>query len=334
MNIVKFPTQYASAFQDAICRISATPDEIVELDLYDHAGTSIIGRRRFYGDSSYDVNLAYCAQSQFDILPLNTVQCAFVVPTGRAVNVTVGLGSLRRSTVLTAGQRTCFSYEKLSESPDTLDIAMNESDEIAVIAEGGSIRAEVVLNKPTETTVELVSISDAQGLWVFALKMSDLLTKVKAAGNNTLQPGERMTVRISDGDDYVLAEQNYRIVDASNDNVRVCWWNALGQIDYFTLRRVQEAWYDLQKERILTAEGYKMTECKRERKMRIVSDFLCSELVEWLSEIASAPRVWILENSRFVRVDVVDDAVKLSGTDLVQIDLTFKYNEPEFLQHE
>ena len=57
MNIVKFPTQYASAFNEAICRISATPDEIVELDLYDHAGTSIIGRRRFCGDNSYFITV-------------------------------------------------------------------------------------------------------------------------------------------------------------------------------------------------------------------------------------------------------------------------------------
>ena len=334
MNIVKFPTQYASAFNEAICRISATPDEIVELDLYDHAGTSIIGRRRFCGDNSYDVNLAYCAQSQLNITPLTTVQCGFAVPTGRAINVTVGAGSLRRSTVLTGGQRTCFSYEKLSDSPDVLDIATNEWDEIAVIAEGGSIQADAIVEKPAAMTVELATKSDAQGLLVFALKMADLLVKLQAAGKSSLEPDERFKIRISDSDGYVLAEQGYRIVSPSTDNVRLCWWNALGQIDYYTMRRVQEVRYNLQKERMLTSDGYKMTACRREREMRVVSDFLSSEFIEWLSEIASSPRVWVLENGRFVRVEVVDEAVKLSGTGPVQIDLILKYNEPEFLQHE
>lgn len=334
MNIVRFPAQYASAFDEAICRISADPDEIVELDLYDHAGTSIIGRRRFYGAGSYDVNLANCAQGQLDILPVNTVQCVFVEPVGRAINVTVGIESLRKSTVLTGGQRACFSYEKLSESPDVLDISTNEWDEIAVIAEGGTLRAEALLENPTEKAVELATKSDAQGLLVFALKMSDLLTKLRAAGKNELALGEQIKIRISDGEGYVLAEQGYRIVSPTIDNVRLCWWNALGQIDYYTMRRVQEAWYELQKERILTPEGYKVTVCRRERKMRIVSDFVCSEFAEWLSEIASSPRVWILENGRFKRVAVVDESVKLSGTDPIQIDLTLKYNEPDFLQHE
>ena len=334
MNIVKFPTQYASAFNEAICRISATPDEIVELDLYDHAGTSIIGRRRFCGDNSYDVNLAYCAQSQLNITPLTTVQCGFAVPTGRAINVTVGAGSLRRSTVLTGGQRTCFSYEKLSDSPDVLDIATNEWDEIAVIAERGSIQADAIVEKPAAMTVELTTKSDAQGLLVFALKMTDLLVKLQAAGKSSLEPDERFKIRISDSDGYVLAEQGYRIVSPSTDNVRLCWWNALGQIDYYTMRRVQEVRYNLQKERMLTSDGYKMTACRREQEMRVVSDFLSSEFIEWLSEIASSPRVWVLENGRFVRVEVVDEAVKLSGTGPVQIDLILKYNEPEFLQHE
>lgn len=334
MDIVKFPSQYASAFKEAICQISAQPDEIVELDLFDHAGTAVIGRRRFYGASSYDVNLAYCAQSQLNVLPLNTVQCAFAVPNGRAVNVTVGVGGIRKTTILTGGQRTCFSYEKLSESPDVLDISTDEWDEIAVIAEGGSIRAEVTVEKPTQMTVELATKTDAQGLLVFALKMSDLVTKLKTVGKSSLEPGEHMTVRISDGDGYVLAEQVYHIVNPSNDNVRICWWNALGQIDYFTMRRVQESWFDLQKEKILFSDGYKMTECRRERNMRVVSDFICSEHVEWLSEIASAPRVWMLEKGAWVRVEVVDQSVKLSDTGPVQMDLTFRYNEPEFLQHE
>ncbi|HJB84701.1 MAG TPA: hypothetical protein IAA13_04240 [Candidatus Alistipes merdigallinarum] len=334
MNIVKFPTQYSSAFKEAICQISATTNEIVELDLYDHAGTSIIGRRRFYGASSYDVNLAYCGQCQLDVLPLNTVQCVFVVPTGRAINVTVGAGSLRRSTVLTGGQRTCFSYEKLSESPDMLDISTNEWDEIAVIAEGGSIRADVIVENPTAMVVELATKSDAQGLLVFALKMSDLVTKLTAAGKNTLAPGEQIKVRISDGEDYVLAEQGYRIVSPSTDSVRLCWWNALGQIDYYTMRRMLESEYELQKERILAPDGYKVTECKRERKMKIVSDFVDSETIEWLSEIASSPRVWLVENGQPVRVDVLAESVKLSGTQPVQVDVTLRYNDPDFLQHE
>lgn len=334
MNIVKFPTLYASAFQEAICRISATADEVVEVDLYDHSQTTIIGKRRFSGTTSYDVNLANCAQSQLDILPLTTVQCAFVEPVGRTVNVTVGIGGVKKNTILTGGCRTCYSYEKLSRSPKLIDISTNQNDEIAVIVDGGTLRAEAVFDDPAEMTVELATKSDAQGLYVFTLKMSDLMTKLHNAGKDKLNLGEQMAVRIVDGEGYVLAEQRYRAVPDLMDDVRVCWWNSLGQIDYCTMRRVLDAQYDLTKERILTPDGYKTTSCKRERKMRIVSDFVYSEMIEWLSEIASAPRVWIVENGNFVRVDVIDESVKLSGVDPVQMDLTIRYNEPDILQHE
>lgn len=222
MNIVKFPTLYASAFQEAICRISATPDELVEVDLFDHAGESVIGRRRFSGATSYDVNLANCAQGQLDIQPLTTYQCAFAVPEGRAVNVTVGVGSLRQTTVLTGGSRPCFSYEKLSRSPKLIDISTNQNDEIAVIADGGTLRAEAVFDDSAEMTVELATKSDAQGLYVFTLKMSDLMTKLHNAGKDKLNLGEQMAVRIVDGEGYVLAEQRYRVVPDLMDDVRVC----------------------------------------------------------------------------------------------------------------
>lgn len=211
MNIVKFPTPYASAFDEAICRISASADEMVEVDLFDHNGISVIGRRRFYGDTSYDLNLANCAQSQLDILPLSTVQCAFVEPVGRAINVTVGIDSLRKTTTLTGGYRACFSYQKLSQSPKIVDIDPNQSDEIAVIAEGGTLKAEVSVTDPTDLTVELATKTDAQGLLVFALKMPDLVTKLNSAGKESLKSGERMKIRISDGDGYIVAEQEYRI---------------------------------------------------------------------------------------------------------------------------
>lgn len=67
MKITKIPAPYSPAYRDALFRISATADEIVELDIFDHAGTGIIGRKRLYGSTVYDVNVAGYAQGQFEV---------------------------------------------------------------------------------------------------------------------------------------------------------------------------------------------------------------------------------------------------------------------------
>ena len=63
--------------------------------------------------------------------------------------------------------------KSLSRSPKLIDISTNQNDEIAVIADGGTLRAEAVFDDSAEMTVELATKSDAQGLYVFTLKMSD-----------------------------------------------------------------------------------------------------------------------------------------------------------------
>ena len=47
MKITKTPAPYASAYRDALFRVTAGAQELVELDIYDHADQRIVGRRRF-----------------------------------------------------------------------------------------------------------------------------------------------------------------------------------------------------------------------------------------------------------------------------------------------
>ena len=89
MKITKTPAPYASAYRDALFRVTAGAQELVELDIYDHADQRIVGRRRFKGQTSYDVNVAGYARSQFDVLPLYAVECTFAKPAGRIVRTTV-----------------------------------------------------------------------------------------------------------------------------------------------------------------------------------------------------------------------------------------------------
>lgn len=334
MKITKTPAPYSPAYRDALFRISAATDEIVELDIFDHAGTGIIGRKRLYGSTTYDVNVAGYAQGQFEVAPLRTVQCMFVAPPKRIVNLTVGSGSTRSTTRLNAGIRTIYAYEKLSASPEIRTIGPEESDEIAVIGEGGTLKAVAVVASTPTTPVTLAAKNDADGLHVFGLKTEDMRTKIRAAGLNEPTEGDIVTIRILDEADEEMAGQRYRIVPTGEQSVRICWWNEYGQIDYYTMRRVLSNEYDIRKERVYTADGYRTTGCSRENRLSLVSDFVNLETMEWLSGIVVSPGVWMERNHSFVPLDILTETVTTASETLSQLQLTVRKSTREIYQHQ
>ena len=55
------------------------------------------------------------------------------------------------------------------------------------------------------------------------------------------------------------------------------------------MRCVLSNGYDIRKERVYTADGYRTTGCSRENRLSLASDFVNRETMEWLSGIAVAP---------------------------------------------
>lgn len=272
MKITKTPAPYASAYRDALFRVTAGAQELVELDIYDHADQRIVGRRRFKGQTSYDVNVAGYARSQFDVLPLYAVECTFAKPAGRIVRTTVRSAEAQASALLCAGTRTLFEWDALSAAPTTVKIAPNESDEIAVLPGGSALTAQAVLRGSTQRSIELASQTPTDDLSVFCLKMSDLKAQVENDGNDSLDRYGSMEIRIASGDETVLARE-YKFVPHYAGDVRLCWWNTFGQIDYYTMRRPLAEGFAIGKERVLTAEGYAVTASRRESRLWLVSDY-------------------------------------------------------------
>ena len=332
MKITKTPAPYASAYRDALFRVTAGAQELVELDIYDHADQRIVGRRRFKGQTSYDVNVAGYARSQFDVLPLYAVECTFAKPVGRIVRTTVRSAEAQASALLCAGTRTLFEWDALSAAPTTVKIAPNESDEIAVLPGGSALTAQAVLRGSTQRSIELASQTPTDDLSVFCLKMSDLKAQVENDGNDSLDRYGSMEIRIASGDETVLARE-YKFVPHYAGDVRLCWWNTFGQIDYYTMRRPLAEGFAIGKERVLTAEGYAVTASRRESRLRLVSDYENEKTMRWLCELLNAPKVWIAEDSRFVEADVLTAEAVVASDELSRIDMVLREAQPETFQN-
>ena len=230
------------------------------------------------------------------------------------------------------GTRTLFEWDALSAAPTTVKIAPNESDEIAVLPGGSALTAQAVLRESTQRSIELASQTPTDDLSVFCLKMSDLKAQVENDGNDSLDRYDSMEIRIASGDETVLARE-YRFVPHYAGDVRLCWWNTFGQIDYYTMRRPLAEGFAIGKERVLTAEGYAVTASRRESRLRLVSDYENEKTMRWLCGLLNAPKVWIAEDSRFVEADVLTAEAVVASDELSRIDMVLREAQPETFQN-
>ena len=333
MKIIRTPAPYASAYRVAPVRISATEDELVELDIYDGTKSTVMGRRRFTGATSYDANIANYARNMLDVAPLYGVQSTFAHPLNRSADLIVAAGETEAAIRLGAGIRTLFAWEKLSASPDMRRIAPGESDEIALLPDGHPLQATVTLRGSGERTLQIATQSGTEELTSFYLKTNDLAERFGLTGNELVGRYDTMDLRIDSGDEEIFT-QRYRLSARSPEGVRLCWWNTFGQIDYYTMQTTEAEGYETQKERTRTAAGYRTTGSRRERRMALVSDFETKETMEWLAEIASSPRVWIVGGTAPARADVLSSSVITHGLKLCRMALEIRLCETENFQHE
>ena len=89
MIITQTPARYASAYRVAPIRFSAAEDELVELDIYDGAKNTILGRRRFKGALSHEANIANYARGLLNVAPTYSVRCTFAHPLNRVADLIV-----------------------------------------------------------------------------------------------------------------------------------------------------------------------------------------------------------------------------------------------------
>ena len=100
------------------------------------------------------------------------------------------------------------------------------------------------------------------------------------------------------------------------------------------MRCVLSNGYDIRKERVYTADGYRTTGCSRENRLSLASDFVNRETMEWLSGIAVAPGVWMEQNYAFVPLDILTETVTTVSETLSQLQLTVRKSAREIYQHQ
>lgn len=322
MKIVKYPTYYAPASGEVNFQISAEIDELVEIEILAGDDNTLIGKKRFRNATLYNVNVAGYARRQIDVTPQRPSSISFAQPTDRLSKITIRSGSVQGSTVVAAGNTSLDSYIKLSASPATIPISRSQRDELALLVDDGlPLSVEARLHgRNGDKTLTIIDTQEVGGLLVICLNMTQLDAKLRTLEYGTLSDFDNMEVALMIDTDQLFAQKYVFIPDQPNQ-IRLCWWNSFGQIDYYTWRQQTQVDLYSEKNRIYTQQGYKTIQNKSEQHRHLFSGFISRKTMDWISEIITAPCVWIDHGSSIEPIEILSDQITTFDENLLQIEL-------------
>lgn len=322
MKIVKYPTYYAPASGEVNFQISAEIDELVEIEILAGDDNTLIGKKRFRNATLYNVNVAGYARRQIDVTPQRPSSISFAQPTDRLSKITIRSGSVQGSTVVAAGNTSLDSYIKLSASPATIPISRSQRDELTLLVDDGlPLSVEARLHgRNGDRTLTIIDTQEVDGLLVICLNMTQLDAKLRTLEYGTLSDFDNMEVALMIDTDQLFA-QKYVFIPDKPDQIRLCWWNSFGQIDYYTWRQQTQIDLYSEKNRIYTQQGYKTIQNKSEQHRHLFSGFISRKTMDWISEIITAPRVWIDHGSSIEPIEILSDQITTFDENLLQIEL-------------
>lgn len=322
MKIVKYPTYYAPASGEVNFQVSAEIDELVEIEILAGDDNTLIGKKRFRNATLYNVNVTGYARRQIDVTPQRPSSISFAQPTDRLSKITIRSGSVQGSTVVAAGNNPLDSYIKLSASPETIPISRSQRDELALLVDDGlPLSVEARLHgRNGDKTLTIIDTQEVGELSVICLNMTQLDAKLRTLEYGTLSDFDNMEVALMIDTDQLFA-QKYVFIPDKPDQIRLCWWNSFGQIDYYTWRQQTQIDLYSEKNRIYTQQGYKTIQNKSEQHRHLFSGFISRKTMDWISEIITAPRVWIDHGSSIEPIEILSDQITTFDENLLQIEL-------------
>ncbi len=116
--------------------------------------------------------------------------------------------------------------------------------------------------------------------------------------------------------------RTYKCVERRPGAVRLCWLNPYGAMDYYTFYKTENQLFEAGKNLAYTTQGSIVCDSDVRTYTTVQSELEPHDVLAWLSQVISSPRVWVCESSEFRRVDIVTDNVKVSDKVPGRIEVT------------
>lgn len=175
-------------------------------------------------------------------------------------------------------------------------IAYGESDEVLIVAdEGERIYAELENNNGESIHLEYSPTAQATLLTISPNAFDTITTSFEVK----LYCGGRS-----------LGELRYKVATPLKSATRLAWISESGAIERYTFPKSNKTAFSTEKKRVLTAEGICTTSCRTQQIVSLSSRIEPCAMVEALAQIASSPKVWLMQEDSCELVDVVTSQIE------------------------
>ena len=273
----------------------------VEINIIDKSSGTTIGRKRLYGVTKGEIDIApYLRSAIVPTLP-ETIEACGVVECPTQMKVVVQAGGVNSSTRTFIAAKVDLDnyYQPLTTQHLHRTMARDEFDLISFFSYA-DIVVEVVVEFFGKGNESLTITPDAGGQRVVA---------VTAKG----RPGVssmRVTV-MADGEAVTTIE--YDIKENLKGARRVAWLNDHLAPELYTFPLRKSVLIKAARKRMESIWGSEAGSAERENELKLISAYEPQAQIEALTSILSTPRAWLVEGCKLQNVEITTDRVMPSS---------------------
>jgi hypothetical protein len=193
--------------------------------------------------------------------------------------------------------------------PRSRRISYGKSDELLIFApKGKHLSAEITANNGEVVHIEHLATSNATTL---ALSTEDFSSDIHSLEATIYCDG-------------VKFDEFYYIVNRPlKTATHLAWISESGAIEQYTFPNSHKSKKSVSKQTLSTPKGVIATRCNTEERITVCSRFEPRATIESLAQIASAPKVWMEQESGFELIEVVSPTIEYNI-----------FNEPDYIHLE
>ena len=328
IDLTAKPEKFSSVYRPVIYTLTKTGTEKETVQILD--GSAVLGMKQFVTAGGIAVNVSEYYRNLIETAPVIDDSLSFVHAVKRTVTARIDV-TADSSVLLTSGITDLALSTLLSNAPGPRILRPGEWDELSYLVDEQVLAGTIIVTMKNgqEITMQMPN-SSIDGVAVLVVHYDSIAEAVQLKGAD---PAGMAGIKIKPTlGCYDLPEVDYRIV-RSGCGVRIAWWNRRGGIDYYTFRSDLDKSYTTERTKIKTAEGWRTVSSEVEDERNISSGGLPGFMLEWLGEIVSAPKVWLIDGDQAIPIDITSDVITtFDQAEMPQLELTFRSIDTEKMQ--
>lgn len=300
MKLVSYPKNYSSLFDDNYFRFEEVDASTSTEILFYRENGEPLGARRYVGREVIETSPKSLLRRVLAPQPKAAEVCEFVAVDDRdvALKLVYNEGTMRTPTArFTASHTTLDRLALFGPEKQRRIISRGEFDEVAIIAPAGvTLEAYCSLAGESKRALARELTGEREGVWLLTIDTNHLLSVAGAGGDEC---EVEVVVNVAGN---LLALIVYTIEPRRRGDVRLAWMDAYGAISYHTFHCTSPEQILSSRTECQTSGGTQLLALEGWNSISLGSGLLSEAEWERVAGVATAPRVWVVEEGGFTPV--------------------------------